>query len=267
MVQAKSRKIVFAQSGLTHFKDISMTATRDYNSEALSRPEKRYSYNFDDIVRNYMMKRFAPFFKVGPALELGCHEGQSTVLLAQHFDDLTVVEASSEAIGIARLNVPGSVKFINSTFEEAELEAKYNSIFLINTLEHVDEPGIILAKIKSWLQPNGQFYVLVPNADAPSRQIAVQMGLIASNNAVTTGEWEHGHRRTYSFDTLEADLRAVGFRVNQRGGLMFKALANYQMDKALEAGIIDAKYLDGIYNLGMIYPAMTASIYMICSAD
>ena len=45
---------------------------------------------------------------------------------------------------------------------------------------------------------------------------------------------------------------------------MFKALANFQFDRALEAGIIDEKYLDGIYNLGMIYPQMCASIYLIC---
>lgn len=245
---------------------MTMDASRDYNAEALSRPEKKYSYNFDEIVRRYMMRRFSPFFGNGPALELGCHEGQSTLLLTEHFNDLTVVEASSEAIGVAQQSVGPSVRFINSTFENAELEARFDSIFLINTLEHVDEPNTILTRIRQWLRPGGRFFVLVPNADAPSRQIAVQMGLIRTNNAVTPGEWTHGHRRTYSFDTLEADLREAGFSIEQRGGLMFKALANFQFDKALEAGIIDEQYLEGIYQLGMIYPAMTASIYMICTA-
>ncbi|MCA8030531.1 class I SAM-dependent methyltransferase [Burkholderia cepacia] len=246
---------------------MTMHTSRNYNAEALSRPEKKYSYNFDEIVRQYMMRRFAPFFGNGPALELGCHEGQSTLLLAEHFDNLTVIEASSEAIGIARQSVGPSVRFINSTFENAQLEARFDSIFLINTLEHVDEPNAILTRIRQWLRPGGKFFVLVPNADAPSRQIAVQMGLIRTNNAVTPGEWAHGHRRTYSFDTLEADLREAGFSIEQRGGLMFKALANFQFDKALEAGIIDEQYLEGIYQLGMIYPAMTASIYMICTAS
>jgi SAM-dependent methyltransferase len=237
---------------------------RDYNAEAQSRPDKQYDYNFDEIVRDYMMKRFAPHFQPGPALELGCHEGRSTTLLAQHFNDLTVIEASSDAIAIAQRNSPDGVRFINAPFEEANLDRQYRSIFLINTLEHLEETGPVLRKIHDWLASDGHFYVLVPNADAPSRQIAVQMGLIASNNAVTPGEWAHGHRRTYSFDTLEADVRAAGFRVEQRGGLMFKALANFQFDRALEAGIIDEKYLDGIYNLGMIYPQMCASIYLMC---
>jgi 2-polyprenyl-3-methyl-5-hydroxy-6-metoxy-1,4-benzoquinol methylase len=238
---------------------------RDYNAEAQSRPEKKYNYNFDDIVRTYMMRRFEPLFQTGPALELGCHEGESSRLLEKHFDDLTVVEASSSALEIARSRGGKSVKYINSTFEALNAERKYKSIFLINVLEHVEDSVLILTKIKTLLEPGGKFYVLVPNADAPSRQIAVQMGLITFNNAVTQGEWDHGHRRTYSFDTLEADVRSAGFNIDQRGGLMFKAFANYQMDKALEAGIIDAKYIEGIYNLGMIYPSMCASIYLVCS--
>jgi 2-polyprenyl-3-methyl-5-hydroxy-6-metoxy-1,4-benzoquinol methylase len=238
---------------------------RDYNLESKSRPDKKYDYNFDFLVRDYMMRCFHPFFERGAALELGCHEGDSTRLLSKYFQDITVIEASSEAIEIAKEKVPDSVKFINSNFENAILDEKYDSIFLINTLEHLNDPLSILTIIRSWLSDSGCFYVLVPNANAPSRQIAVQMGLLTTNNSVSVGEWDHGHRRTYSFDTLEADLRGAGFAVKQRGGLMFKPLANFQIDRALEAGIIDAKYIEGLYNLGMVYPSMCASIYMICT--
>ncbi len=90
---------------------------RDYDSEAKSRPNKKYDYKFDFLVRDYMMRCFHPFFKGGAALELGCHEGDSTRLLSRYFEDITVVEASSEAIGVAREQVPDSVRFINSTFD------------------------------------------------------------------------------------------------------------------------------------------------------
>ena len=47
---------------------------------------------------------------------------------------------------------------------------------------------------------------------------------------------------------------------------MFKALANYPMDKALEAGMVGLRVpWTDVQTPGMIYPAMTASIYMICS--
>ena len=237
---------------------------RDFNAEAKSRPEKQYQYNFDHILRDYMMKSFIPLFRSGNALELGCYEGDTALELSKHFKDLTVVEASSDALSKAKNKLPSNVTTVNGIFEELELVQKFSNIFLINVLEHVDHPKPVLSKIREMLTPNGRFFVLVPNADAPSRQIAVQMGLITHNNAVTPGEREHGHHRTYSFDTLEKDMRDAGLRITHRGGLLFKALANFQMDKALEAGIIDMRYIEGIYELGQRYPNLCSSIYLIC---
>ncbi|BEV11507.1 class I SAM-dependent methyltransferase [Asticcacaulis sp. DW145] len=239
--------------------------TRDFNQEAKSLTDKKYNYDFDGIVRQYMMRAFEPFFVPGPALELGCYEGDSTLELVRYFDDLTVVEASSEALDVARSRVQGHVRFIQSVFEDLEPGQLYDTIFLINTLEHVDNAVEVLARIRDWLTPKGRLFVLVPNADAPSRQIAVYMGLITHNNAVTPGEWTHGHRRTYSFDTLNSDLRDAGLSVLHAGGILFKGLANFQMDKALEAGIIDMNYIEGCYKLGQIQPTLCSSIFAVCT--
>ena len=241
-------------------------SNRDFNQEAKPRADKPYVYNFDEIVRHYMIRAFMPFFAGGSALEVGCYEGDAALLLSQYFSDLTVSDASTHALVIAKAKLPKNTTIVSGVFEEADFGRKFDNIFLINMLEHTDEAVQVLAHARKCLAPDGRCFVLVPNANAPSRQIAVQMGLIEHNSAITKGEWDHGHRRTYALDTLERDVRAAGLSVDQRGGLMFKALANYQMDQALAAGIIDQAYLDGIYNLGMIYPAMCASIYMICSA-
>lgn len=238
---------------------------RDYNLEAQEQKDKKYNYDFDGIVRQYMMRDFAKFFRDGPALELGCYHGDSTVELVKCFSDLTVIEASDEAIGVARKRVPPSVVFISSTIESLVLSQRFDSVFLINTLEHLDETAVVLSKAREWLTDEGRLYVLVPNADAPSRQIAVYMGLIESNNAVTKAEWEHGHRRTYSFDTLEADMRRSDLKVVARGGLLFKALANFQFDRTLASGVITDQYIEGCYKLGAIYPSLCASIYVVCS--
>ena len=50
----------------------------------------------------------------------------------------------------------------------------------------------------------------------------------------------------------------------QRGGVIFKPLANFQFDAALAAGTIDEAYIEGCYQLGMIYPDLCASVYLIC---
>ncbi len=238
---------------------------RDYNKEYQDNESRQYAYDFDYIVRRYMMRTLSPFFTNGKALELGCFEGETTKLYAEQFDDLTVIEAADCLIKVARKKVPGSVRFIHATIETAELEPVYDSIFLVHTLEHLDDPVGALSRIRNWLSPVGRLFVVVPNADAASRQIAVKMGLIETNNSVTAGELAHGHRCTYSLDTLEHVVRQADLNIESRGGVFFKPFANYQFDLLLKHKVIDEGYLDGCYALGMQYPELTASIYIVCT--
>ncbi len=240
---------------------------RNYDDEFQDNISRQYAYDFDAVVRRYMMQTLTPFFTNGKALELGCFEGDSTVLFTDHFSDLTVLEASADLIQTARTKVPDSVCFIHSTIEEAILEPVYDAIFLVHTLEHIDRPVDALKRIKQWLTKRGRLFVVVPNAMAASRQIAVKMGLIETNHAVTAGERAHGHRCTYSLDTLENDVRSAGMVVESRGGICFKPFANFQFDLMIKNKIIDQSYLDGCYALGMHYPELTASIYTVCRRD
>ncbi|MFC5475986.1 class I SAM-dependent methyltransferase [Paraherbaspirillum soli] len=240
---------------------------RDHNNEYQDNTARQYAYDFDYVIRRYTMRTLSPFFAKGKALELGCFEGEATKLLVEHFDDLTVLEAADSLIEVAKKKVPASVRFIHSTIETAELEPIYDAIFLVHTLEHLDDPVAALARIRQWLSPTGRLFVVVPNADAASRQIAVKMGLIETNNAVTAGELAHGHRCTYSLDTLEHDARRAGLQIASRGGVFFKPLANFQFDLALKHQVIDQGYLDGCYALGMQYPELSASIYLVCTKD
>jgi 2-polyprenyl-3-methyl-5-hydroxy-6-metoxy-1,4-benzoquinol methylase len=211
-----------------------------------------------------MMRAFAPFLPQGRALELGCYVGDSTEWLSALYSDLTVVEAAPKLVEAAQRRVGGRPRFICSTFEALTLQEEFDAIFLINTLEHLDDPVLVLKKIDRWLTPTGRLFILVPNANAPSRQIAVKMGIIPHNSAVTPAEAANGHRNTFSFDTLEQNTRAAGLSVLHRGGLIFKALANYQFDAALAAGVITDDYVEGCFHLGNQYPDLTASIYLIC---
>ncbi|WP_168795578.1 class I SAM-dependent methyltransferase [Paraburkholderia aromaticivorans] len=238
--------------------------SRDYNAEAKDHPEHRYAYDFDYLMHEYMLRTFAPFLVSGNALELGCFEGNFTRLLAQRFDSLEVVEASADCIAVASDKTKGAVKFHHATFETFEPARRYDNIFLIHTLEHLDHPIEVLSRIGSWLSDGGRLFVAAPNARAGSRQIAVNMGLIDHHAAVTAAEAAHGHRVTYSIDTLRADLRAAKLRPVTEGGVFFKGLANFQIDAALQAGIISREYLDGCFELGRVYPDLCSSVYAIC---
>lgn len=236
---------------------------RDFNREYQDGARK-YAYGFDAIVRRYTMTALAPHFRPGKALELGCYTGDVTELIASVYADVTVVEASSELVDIASRKLAGRARFVTATFETVSLDSRYDAIFFVHTLEHVDDAVLVLKRIRGWLTDTGRLFVVVPNAHAPSRQIAVHMGLVAHPEAVTDSERAHGHRRTYTLETLERDVRAAGLSPIDRGGVFFKALANYQFDKLIGGDVISQEYLDGCYELGKRYPDLCASIYVVC---
>jgi 2-polyprenyl-3-methyl-5-hydroxy-6-metoxy-1,4-benzoquinol methylase len=240
---------------------------RDYNKEFQDNEGRKYGYSFDfDVMHKYMLKSFEPFFYGGKALELGSFKGDFTWRLFPHFEDITCVEASTDALEIAKSKYSDkNITYKQGIFENIELNEKYDAIFLTHTLEHLDDPIFVLHRIKNWLTDNGKLYLVVPNANAPSRQIAVKMGLISHNSAVTPAEKEHGHRITYTLDTLERDAKKAGLNVVFRTGIFFKALANFQWDRLLQTDIISEAYLDGCYALGQQYPDLCSSIFLLCN--
>jgi SAM-dependent methyltransferase len=244
-----------------------MSNSRDYNAEHVDNARK-YAYGFDfDVMHPLMVRSFAPFFRPGSMLELGSFKGDFTARLAEHFSDLSCVEASDHAMAEARQRLGDKVQYFNSLFETVQLPRRYDNIVMTHVLEHLDDPVAVLGRInREWLAPGGRFFLACPNANAPSRQIAVKMGLIDHNAAVTPAEAEHGHRITYALDTLERDATRAGLRVLHRSGIFFKALANFQWDRLLKTDIITPAYLEGCFQLGQQYPDLCSSIYLVCEA-
>lgn len=243
-----------------------MNDVRDYNREGRDAAGHKYAYNFDfDVMHGYMLQSFEPFMRGGSALELGSFRGDFTGRLLERFERVTCVEASSEAAAHARDRLGGAVEVVDGRFETVRLNRRFDNIFMTHVLEHVDDPVAVLRRInREWLADGGRFFLACPNAQAPSRQIAVKMGLLTHNAAVTPAEREHGHRCTYSLDTLERDASAAGLRVLHRSGIFFKALANFQWDRLLATDIISREYLDGCFKLGQQYPDLCSSIFLVC---
>ena len=243
-----------------------MDRQRNYDREFADIQDHKYAYDFDfDVMHGYMIESFRPFFRRGRVLELGSFKGDFTRRLLEEFDDVTCMEASAHAAACANQRLGNAAKIINRAFEDVQLEETYENIVMTHVLEHIDDPVAVLGRVnREWLAPEGRFFLACPNANAPSRQIAVKMGLIPHNAAVTDAEREHGHRCTYSLDTLERDATASGLRVIHRSGIFFKALANFQWDRLLATDIISREYLDGCFKLGQQYPDLCSSVYLVC---
>lgn len=241
--------------------------TRNYDNETADTADHEYAYDFDfDVMHHFMIKAFKPFLKKGKSLELGSFEGEFTWKLKKELGNIECVEASGKAIDKFKKNSSISdITCHHSLFENFKTDNKYDNIFLTHVLEHIDNPIHLLEKIRNeWLSEDGRLFLVCPNANAPSRQIAVRMGLISHNSAVTDAENAHGHNATYSFDTLESVVRDAGLSITQRKGIFFKCLANFQWDQVISQGIVNKDYLSACYDLGEIYPDLCGSIMLVC---
>jgi 2-polyprenyl-3-methyl-5-hydroxy-6-metoxy-1,4-benzoquinol methylase len=243
-----------------------MSSARDYDAEFQDTADHQYAYDFDFVVMHkYMVQAYAPFRRPGNLLELGSYKGDFTARLLPDYDDITCVEASGQAIALAQERLGDRVRFVHGLFQEVVLPRRYDNVILTHVLEHLDDPIATLRRINDdWLAETGRLFLCCPNANAPSRQIAVKMGIISHNAAITPSEAAHGHKITYALDTLERDAAAAGLRVIHRSGIFLKALANFQWDRLLKTDIISQGYLDGCFELGQQYPDLCSSIYLIC---
>ena len=76
-------------------------------------------------------------------MELGSYKGNFTKRFLPYFKDITCVEASDEAIEVAKKELGEKVKFINSLFENVALAQKFDNIILTHVLEHIDDPVLV----------------------------------------------------------------------------------------------------------------------------
>ena len=90
------------------------------------------------------------------------------------------------------------------------------------------------------------------------------MGLIPDLKELTQNDFDHGHRRVYDRVSLNRDIENCGFTAIAQGGIMLKLLADFQMDRLINMGILQKPQISGLYKLGFEYPDLCGSLYSIC---
>ncbi len=239
---------------------------RNYDLESSDNEDRMYKYEFDLQIRKSLIKRLNKLvgLKSGKTcLEVGSFDGSMTELLLENHDFVTVVEPSHKLSELLIDKFDTRVQVIESTIENVGLGNKFDYIYLIHTLEHLDKPLDSLKHIGELLNEDGYLFIAVPNARALSRQIATEMGIVDFHSSVTEGERLQGHCRTYTLDTLAFDLKNAGLSVLYTGGVLLKTLANYQFDACLSSGVISQEYIDALDRLSEVYPDFSSSIFAI----
>ncbi len=210
---------------------------------------------FDKILGKYIMKKVFELGRGSLILDVGCGDGFLTKEIARHYDKVVGIDGSADKINIARQYAP-EVEFHVSLFEEFEYDMEFDSIIMINILEHVDDPILFLKRAKDFLNPDGEVIVFVPNALSLNRRIGKAMGLIKSYYELSERDLAVGHKRFYDKDKLRNHIIRSGLKISEEGGVLLKPLSNSQME-SWKPDIIEA-----LYEVGKELPDYCGPIYV-----
>ncbi len=205
----------------------------------------------------YSFQIFERFLKTGNILELGPAEGLMTQNLVKFDENLYVIEGSEIFAKDLKFNFP-QINVVNSLFENAEIKLKFDNIVLGHVLEHVENPQIVLEKVKGWLKPDGIVLCAVPNANSIHRQAAVEMQLINSVFDMSEKDIHHGHMRIYTPETFKKEFENAGFQIIDFGGYWLKPISDSQIQETWTQ-----KMLDAFMKLGEKFPETAAEIYIV----
>ncbi len=159
--------------------------------EALS-PLHRY--------QNWIVEFFRPCLR-GKSVEIGAGMGNISALLRPHVDSLDLIEPSANLVGPLRSRFAGDDAItVHSDSLEAWLptvDARYDTVILVNVLEHIEDDDAALDGLKRILAPGGHLLLFVP-----------AMKFLFSDLDTLVG-----HYRRYHRVELERQVSTAGFEI------------------------------------------------------
>lgn len=192
--------------------------------------------DYNAVLGYYQVQSCLEHARGSSLLDLPCGDGLLTAMFTKRFKRVVGVDASASHLASARRRLPG-VEFHEALIEDLRLEERFDTVAMLNVLEHVENPVHVLRCAASFLAPGGVLIVHVPNALAVNRRIAVLMGTLTDCEELSPFDIQvAGHRRSYSLATLKADIEAAGLRISATGGVFYKMLSTPQMDWFLKNG-------------------------------
>lgn len=162
--------------------------------------------SLDNYFKNIFQKRFNIISrykqKPGKILDIGA----STGVLLRIFRDSGWETWGVEPSAAAKIAESKNIKIVQTNFEKAELPKEYFDVVVMNhTLEHVQNPLLVLKKINSVLKKGGLVYIDVPNFGSLSSRLA-------GKNWKYLHPYEHIHH--FTSVSLTSSLKAAGFEVS-----------------------------------------------------
>jgi 2-polyprenyl-3-methyl-5-hydroxy-6-metoxy-1,4-benzoquinol methylase len=221
--------------------------------------ESLYAAGINRDTIRYSFRIFERHLHGDTILEMGPAEGVMTELLVATGKALTVVEGSRAFCESIAARLP-SVRVVHALFERFSPAGRFDNIVLGHVLEHVENPGAIVARAAEWLAPGGRMLAAVPNSRSLHRQAAVLMGLLPREDALNETDVHHGHRRVFDPESFRQCFFDAGLAIEMSGGYWLKPVSNRQIEEAWTPAMLAA-----FMELGERYPEIAAEIYVVAS--
>jgi SAM-dependent methyltransferase len=121
-------------------------------------PAENYWYRRHRVVYRWIAERCRGL----DVVDLACGEGYGTAELARRAARVTGVDANPEAHEHARLKYTrAGVRFVRDLVET--FSEPCDAVVFLQTIEHVDDPGAVLDRLRAMLRPGGTAFVSTPN--------------------------------------------------------------------------------------------------------
>lgn len=216
-------------------------------------------YDFDNTIQlEWYPKRIVQFSEgAASLLELGLGHGITTGVFERHFKRHVVVDASPAVIENFRRKFPRSkVEIAESYFETFDTPERFDVVVFGYILEHVDDPVAILKHFRRFLAPGGRMFLTVPNAEVLNRKLGHLAGLLPDMQLLSEHDLLLGHKRYYTVESLQKDIRQAGYEVRRLEGIYLKPFTTSQM-MSLK---LDEKVIQALCLAGIDYPELSCGI-------
>ncbi|XDF36264.1 methyltransferase domain-containing protein [Paracidovorax avenae] len=140
---------------------------------ASSRPDGR------NVRLRLAMLRELAAFPGGAFADIGGGEGSYALQLLEHCQQLCLIDVEPHVLARARQRLAHAthVVIVEATAEATGLPGQgFDAAFLIEVLDHVDDPQAVMAEAFRLLKPGGWLYLTVPNKAFPMETHPVRLG-------------------------------------------------------------------------------------------
>ncbi len=113
----------------------------------------------------------------GDLLDVGCGTGEYTIRLASGFERVVGIDVEPKRLDILRAAAPANVAVRQMSVNDMEFpDDSFDTVTMIEVLEHLSDPARALSEIARVLRPGGSVFITTPARRWPLEQHGVIVG-------------------------------------------------------------------------------------------